>query len=520
MRPLVIAITCLAACGGATPVVTPAHVPVGVDLARGTYVFDVQWVASAEAANVLEPDQPLAGAVELDGELRLAFVDEALARIDLLAVTRFELDLGRGEDDEDRRVSDTAVAELAGCGAWIELQDGPADALLLEGSPSPLCRHVLRHLAVQIDPHTVASDSPRLVTTSYGAMQATYATADRTVSRIAEGRTANGAPSRAHTVLQADAQGRLETLSSAQWLVEDGPEGAPIAQSRVTLTRTSFEPTRWAAPGEEPTRDQILPEVDGTRQQLALARGYADGLDRLGLGLSIAHVDNEGKLREGFAIRARGLMLAEPELARDVASMFARARRPVTRQLVVDLLSQAGTEVARSELRGLLQGVVDRGEDDRGLLLQRLGLLDEPEPADLEFALDLHRRAVAGGDALTRRAVLHVLGMLGRKLETDAAGAHQRLRAELDPALPVDIRRAAIAGLGNARRPEDLVLVMAHVLDPDDEIRSTAALALRWMPASLVRPWLRVLVADESPTVAEAARIALEVATLEDVARG
>ncbi len=466
------------------------------------YAFDLTWEADGtvpESVDGLALPDP---SISVEGTLILETTgpEGRTARLSM-------------RDVELRAGGNTTTVAMDGCSAWISLEAGPPDALFADAHLDEPCRQILTHVALALDWRSESPTDERPVLTSYGVMHASHARAPGLVSRSVRG-TVQGHDGHGFAELELDAEGRVVAQRSSVWVSAPGPEQAPLTTSRISLARRTVEPAELAVPDWEALQQlPLLPVVDGTEARRAEALAYADGLDAGMLLLDIVHVERGGTLRRGFAIRARGLMLAEPELAQEVAAQFVAVGRESARALVVDLLSQAGTPVAQRELRRILAQVVDSEADDRGPLLQRLGLLDEPERASMALGLSLHARAVERGDDETRRASLYVLGMLaaraGREDGDLVDQLLERLHDEADDSRDRAVRQAALAGLGNTADPSVAATLLSASADPEPALRASAAVALRTMPPEIALPPLRRMLGDDSSLVTDAARLAL-----------
>ena len=490
----------LVGCGQPVPVAPPA--PRAVELAPGTYIFDLELRTKSDAdPSALTEDRHSARlAVDASLEVAVSAKGPEQTRLRLESVEELIVELG-----EDVRTGSPATTA---CTAWADLSDGPPAALRLAPDADPLCRAVMTHVALAIDLRREGGEAGRPVLTSYGPMHATYTGSVGTITREAAGTTATGLQGRAHGLVEGDADGRIVDLRARQWLNPVGDEARVVAATTVALHRTDVSANVPPPPAEGLEVVDLLPAVDGTEQREAEARGYADGLDRGMLGLYLAHIERGGSLRRGFAIEARGLMIAEPGLAHEVAAAFGHVRGTNTRALIADLLAQAPTAEAQAELRAIMRRVVAEQADDRAGLLQRLGLLDAPDEASAALALELHNAATRSGDDLARRALLHVIGILGRRVPSAQAQSARRLERELQAEDPA-ILRAALAGLGNLADPARLDLIVAQLDAADPLVRADATVALRRMPPALTVPLLHLLAHDPSPYVADAAKTAL-----------
>lgn len=496
-RLLGICVVGLMACGEPEPTPMIEATRTRLEATPGTYRFDLAWTADTVGAMGIE------GSLALDGTLEIAIDDALSARIALAEVRSFTVDVA-GD-----RQTDPALAEpLEGCHGWIDLDDGPPKELRTTPDVSEGCRHVLSSIATSIDLRDEVGR--RSVPTAYGVLEAEYEAEILGVRRVVQG-TSGPWRAEGHATVELDGRGRPERIASKLWLSSPDLEAAPVATTAFELERTAWSPTLPVPASGEIVAVSLLPTITSEEATRREALAYADGMSRGMLGLWIAHADRGGRLPDGFAIQARGAMIAEPALAEDVAGAFATVTSSAGRQLVVDLLSQAGTPAARRALRRVVADAVAVGAEDRGLLLQRIGLLDSPDAASLGLVLRLHDFARDSHDPSLRAATLYVLGMLATLDEPDLRDRAEAARGRLAEGLADDdpvIRRAAMAGLGNLRDASLASVIAAHLVDPEESVRAGATLALRGMPAELAMPIVERLRTDPSPFVADAARIA------------
>ena len=184
---------------------------------------------------------------------------------------------------------------------------------------------------------------------------------------------------------------------------------------------------------------------------------------------------------DGFLVRSRGMLRGWPELAYDVIPLYEDAPDLPARQFIVDLLVSAGTVQAQDVIAQLLQGA---DEAELPYLLQHIGPLRTPTPQMGQLVLAAHEDAAQRGDDTLRRGSMYVMGALAPKLQSrDPQLADlmvDTLRAELDRANTRDQIAAALGGLGNARREEDVDRFLAWRFHEDAVVRAQVASALQW----------------------------------------
>lgn len=492
--------------GGSTRAASPR-------LPEGRYAFDLEWRTTTHAPDPLRPGEQTSAALAVDAQLVLDVpAPDALhhyVRMTVVDVSRFGWTTGESEEIDPSR------GQLDGCSAWVDLHEGPPGELLRDGPLAPGCEHALTHIAVNLDLLPPDPGAPRSVLGNYGRGFAEYASELRAFTRTLHGETAGGLTFAGRSRVELDARGRPTDLDSAQWTTQDDTERGVEARSELRLRRASVADGGAIVrpPADALAAVSFEPALDGTLARRQQAAAFADGLDPQMMALVLRGVDDGAKLAPGFAIRARGLMIANPELAHGVGELFNAAQSTTSRQIVADMLAQADTPQAQAVLRGVVEREVSAGADDRTLILQRLAFVDRPDRASFELALRLHAAATRDEDHSVVAASLHLLGELARQLGPKhpalSGMAMKLLRDTLDDGDDPLLLAAALGGLGNAGDPADVTRVLQIVATGDDRLRSLAALALRRMPGPSVAPTLLTLVHDESALVSARAESAL-----------
>lgn len=306
--------------------------------------------------------------------------------------------------------------------------------------------------------------------------------------------------------------------------VTDGQTDGTRLQSRAAA---SFHRTEVASFTVEGLPDlaglHVLDLADGpddSEAQREQARRFAEGLSIVDVDIEVDAVGNGLRPPAGFMVRSTGLLRAEPELAEEVGGMLLDAEQDAARLLALDILTSAGTTEAQAVMVAVLGRLENAGDPMLPIMLQRLSLLPDPRPQTVQFAADVHDRAVRADDAGLKNATMYVLGSLARRSERrDPAAAEamrDRLRRGLADALDEDTRVAALAGIGNAAAAEDLDLVLAHVDAESEAVRAQTASALRRYEDVRARAALLSMARDEAPAVAMSALSTLDMYALPD----
>ncbi|MFO0635995.1 MAG: HEAT repeat domain-containing protein [Nannocystaceae bacterium] len=291
---------------------------------------------------------------------------------------------------------------------------------------------------------------------------------------------------------------RIE-LHDAVGLDDDGL----AADDRFTLTRTAVERTAVPAPIEGGVEIDPTAAADAAAVQQALDRQFAAETTMADVQQVLVTIDGGVLPRQGETSRALAYLRGWPEQLPVLAPQI-HAAGDGGRQLGFDMLAGVGTPQAQALMVALLRDEAIATSPSYPLLLQRFAFVDAPTRDSAEFLLE--RLARADATATERAAVLHPLGSVARRL-TDAAlsermhGALVAASAERD----ADIRAAAISGLGNARRRDDLARLQRAATDEDPGVRTEAVAALRTHVVPGASATLLAALADPDRGVADRA---------------
>ncbi len=379
----------------------------------------------------------------------------------------------------------------------MELQPGPREA---------------RALAVNVpSPHGLAVDvfesrGPKVLRTraSFASLNVEGLLAHRADQRV---NSRGSSTWREEGVLQTlEADERLEadeaqvtllevkTTLSLRWL---GARPAPLPAVQA-----------WVhfAPGQPP--------VSAQARQKALEQ-RADGLTMDDVLETLRLYGNGGQLPDHrrFLWRATGLLGAHPELCAQLGAVFRDAGSNArARGLVMDLLGGTGNAAAQRVMVALLQSPID-APPERQLLLQRLGLVDEPT---LETAKFVEQAFTAPEEAPgDRMAAAYTLGSIvdglgGTEDQPIADALNLSLVNALAGASAETERADFIHALGNTEREDNVARIAAHATDASADVRRAVAENLDLPRTTAAEHVLLTLCADADKLVQHEALAALK----------
>ncbi len=222
--------------------------------------------------------------------------------------------------------------------------------------------------------------------------------------------------------------------------------------------------------------------------------------------------DTAGRMQlRGDLTRA---IAASPEASRAVAQSLRQGTlQGPARTVAIAALVGARTPEAQREVADLVKDTA-LPEELRINVLQSASLMTSPT---LEFAAALAQLAYTGADLGYSGAVATTLGAtLGFLRETHPEQAKKSLADYADHAkkhvqgepsselAPVGVRIAWLAGLGNTADPQALPLILAGLKDPNELVRGSAALALRFQePKACIAAMHQLMASDQSIHVRE-----------------
>lgn len=421
-----------------------------------------------------------------------------------------------------------AVTHAGDVSLW-QLRDLTTATLSLDGHALPLDRVALVDRVVRADAHGVTvlgttDDTTRHVlealvqtalveptdgtrTTPYGTAAHTWDGDTRTTSH--------------YVTLRADPQGTATTTGSGEALRTRRPDGHVAAlQSTEVWTSTAQGVPVFAVEDhlsltpatrvQRPVRAPLLAQTTPAPTQDGL---HAQARDLSGIALVTQLGNWQGAPPpETAALMWRGTarIALEPDVARQVSQIARQAdATDAQRELALDLLAHAPAVHAQEALLEALQDDTLRAHDAYPMWLQRLSFVRAPTAGTAAWIADQR----ADADPRVARAATHTAGALSRRAAE--AGDDALADALAEPLVeastqgdPED-RAAALSGLGNAARSQDVGVVLAACEGPEVVHRS-ALLALRAWEAPEVDTAMLAGVRHPSVVVQRAALTALE----------
>ncbi len=303
-----------------------------------------------------------------------------------------------------------------------------------------------------------------------------------------------------------DGAGWIERWSATERIEGEGVGGSSLnIRSRLELTRLgSVPPSTVALARFVEIREPGRPHLSAAAHRRAL-RDRVDGLTTADLVADLRKFGPGGTLPDHnrWLWRAVGLLLLDPSASAEVAAAVHRASDSQTRALGLDLLASAGTPAAQEAMRVALEDERVRSDEAYDQLIQRVGVLEEPDAETLAF--------VANEDGL---AAAMATGAVIDKRPDDprAATANASLVVALEAASGAHETAALLYALGNAGRGENVEALAPFAEDPRVAVRAAAAVSLRKTPGEVARRVLRDLTEDTSEIVrTTAARVLREL---------
>jgi hypothetical protein len=199
-------------------------------------------------------------------------------------------------------------------------------------------------------------------------------------------------------------------------------------------------------------------EVLSIEKQLSRQRIAGLSVEELTTIVSQSAPDGVVNEHSRFLWRATELLRVDSAACAALADIYQSGDAPSgRRELIADLLAQAGGPYAQKALVEVLQSSATESDPARVQLWQRLSFVAEPTSATLQAAT----QKMISSSGEDRLALTHTLGALaGHARDSGNAEAatqlHQLLEQELGAAQSPQDRLAALVGLGNARDPQDV----------------------------------------------------------------
>ena len=313
----------------------------------------------------------------------------------------------------------------------------------------------------------------------------------------------------AKAMFELDDEGVLRSAEVTEKLSASGAD-AQTATSEVRFTVHRGDTTAVAEPvasftGTSRLPGQAVQPTDAARQHLTqringlTATELTEGISRLA-----ALGDSPDRLQ--FAIRATGLLRAQPELATPLGERAALTKDSAERGFVLDLLAGAGTPEAQAAMRTAVVSPLALADRERVTQFARLALVEHPTPETVAFVEDAWQRA----EGKDRRDRALVVGAIAAAVQRDgelarAEALGQQLAEALASAKEERDTLALLRALGNSGLDSQVNRVVRETSNPSVTVRSVAAFALRKMQAPEARRTLVSLTEDPAIEVQRSA---------------
>jgi hypothetical protein len=320
---------------------------------------------------------------------------------------------------------------------------------------------------------------------------------------------------------------QLRRLESEEQVTVRDAAGQPSLESRSTLIVRLLAsralpdgPAHVSLNGFESRAPDAIMVAADTRRRLLDRR--IDGLDWDQLVSGIQTIAKGGGIADQrrWLWRATGRLLRDPQLCARLEALFPLDSGPA-RELVFDLLASVGARAAQETMRNLLaRPELDPTRQPGAILMQRLSVLEDPDPATVRLVAGVMNRAGHAGDPGTERSAEYVLGSMVRRLnqngEIAAAESHNAmLLGRLGSASSPEAKAAALHALGNVGAAANRSAIAALASNDAADVRRAVAVALRHDQSPEARAVLVDLASDGQAGVQSAAMDALARAPLD-----
>lgn len=516
MRTAILTALLVIACGQPTPSAAVSPAPAEQSSSRSPvlrvgdrHTYELAWHADATRRR---DGSGISGALDLEGELAVSVLSSGpegtRLSLSFASLRRRELRAQNVAIELDPVMLIGRHAEL------LVGEHGDVHRAFFDPADPPVFRELMTGVIARLDLRGSApGEGSRAVRSGHGLVEATYrADGDHVVTReLAKVLRFDTAPG---TVVDTDAlvaTGRIELdddrVPTRIELVDsvDVPgDNGIIADDRFTLTRVAIDRSD-ATPLVDPIELDPNAAPDMAAAAREVDRQYAAEITSQDLSIALVAADGGLQPAAGEFSQAVAFLRGWPERTDEVFTMVMRSDGG-GRQLGFDLLAAAGTAQAQAAMRELLSQPEARTWPERMVLVQRFAFVEAPAAESGEFLLSLADAADELGDRELHRGALHVMGVLADRV--DDPWLAERLHARL-VALAADddgfLRAGAIAGLGNAKRPDDVVRLLLATVDHDSDVRIEAVSGLRHWPRADATVALLDALADEDRAVASVA---------------
>ncbi len=320
--------------------------------------------------------------------------------------------------------------------------------------------------------------------------------------------------------IEIDERGRLRAVNDAETLRAHGAAG-------VLASRWTFA-AKLATSGAFDAQTVRLDDTDEATGASRLARERQRGRDeRLSEGWDTGSIEVQlevygkgGRIDPKFVPSAAAWMRLHPDSCAHLVAWFEDPRlTDLGRQLVLDVLSAAGSDEAQAAMRAAMQTPASRDAALRGALVQRFVFVADPTPESARFVMGVYDASrSAGQDGVAFRAAAALGAIVEHLSGADALAAEidRRLRDDLASRRSPQESVALLLALGNARQEEDLAAIEAFAADEQPTVREQVARSLRRFDDPTASAALLELVRDASPAVTRASFRALREQCLDD----
>jgi HEAT repeat protein len=496
--------------------------------------YALRWTSRDRAA--------LPGMESLTGELALG------ARLELTSLGRrddvFWLEAKLAEVRADRIelmgaavLGDPAAVEanLVGPSAWVEIEpNGRVRSIRFAPATPDLFRHLMSglfaELQLELPNEEQRAEWTATTTTTHGVADVVYRADDATHLSVRRTgyRTLLGLPDGAGRPrpdvreqssgqVALDRRGFIARLTEREHL-EVTVDGTRRIDAELALTLEHLGRDRPAAAAAELPAGRLEVQrpgeltVGAETERRLLAQRVA-GLTFAQMERDLLRYANDGRMPDDHVwfSRASGLVLAEPERAAALAQLFSAAHfNSKGRRLILDVLAAAGHPEAQAALRKALLSPEARRDPAYTMMVQRLALVQRPEPATAEFLDQMRRSSDVRAQHELHMASAFSLGAAAAHLaatghESDARRFNAALAAELTAATDRVSRGELLRALGNVGSPENRPLLLRELHAEDPDLRIAVARALHKDDSVEAQRALVELAQDPSPSVQQAA---------------
>jgi len=475
------------------------------------HVYTLAWHAEASRTGA---GMRVSGSLALEGELAVSVLAAGPegTRVSLsfpsLSVRELRVQDGPIEIDAAMLVGHHAEILVAA--------DGDVRRAFFDGNAPPVFRELMTGVIARLDLRGADPDvSPRAIRSGHGLVEATYHpgpgpgnVVTRELGRVLRFDTAPGTTPDAKLLV---AEGRIEldddrvpTVIELHDAIDAPIEIGLVADDRFSLARVRVErgdAVALAVALIDPVEIDPTAAPDQQAVDRELDRQYAGDLTMQDISIALSVADGGLQPASGEFSRAAALLRGWPERADEIVPLVMRSDGG-GRQLAFDMLSAAGTPEAQATMRELLSEPASQWWPERVVLVQRFAFVSAPDDASGEFLLAMLDVAEDAEDLELQRATMHPMGAVAGRLDNPwlAERLHHRLVAAAAYEEPL-LRAGAIAGLGNAKRRDDVPRFLAAAVDVDANVRLEALSALRFWIAPDTTAALLDALADENPAV-------------------